>query len=119
VAELLDESRTGRTPTELASRLGRIGALVEQEDFGEIVAEACPGLIVGARDRPGSAGRYRRRLRELGNGRVLSITDDVVAASRVVVQRAPEKVRQVRDMDRRPALPSGAEHDQVARVVSG
>ena len=119
MAELLDESRTGRTPIEVGSRLGRVGALVEQEDFGEIVAEACPGLIVGAGDRPGRAGRDRRRLGELGNRRVLSIADHEVAASRVVFQRAPERVRQVRDMDRRPALPSGAEHDQVARVVLG
>ena len=106
-------------PTELGSSLGRVGALVEQEDLGEVVAEACPGLIVGAGDRSGSAGRDRGRLGELGDGRVHSIADDVVAASRVVFQRAPEEVRQVRDMDRRPVLPSGAEHDQVAGVVSG
>src|SRR6185503_12753668 len=68
VAELLDESRTGWAPIEVGSRLGRVGALVEQEDFGEIVAEARPGLSVGAGDRPGSAGGDRRRLRELGNG---------------------------------------------------
>ena len=42
-------------PAELGSSFGGVGALVEQKDFGEIVAQACPRLIVGAGDRSGRA----------------------------------------------------------------
>jgi hypothetical protein len=38
VAEFLDKSWVGRRPVELISSLGRDGALIEQQDFGEIVA---------------------------------------------------------------------------------
>ena len=38
VAEFLDMFWVGRRPIELGSSLGRNGALIEQEDFGEIVA---------------------------------------------------------------------------------
>jgi hypothetical protein len=51
VAELVDECWMGRMPAELGSSLGRVGALIEQEDFGEIVAQACPSLILGTGDR--------------------------------------------------------------------
>ena len=38
VAELLYKSWMGRRPIELGSSLGRDGALIDQEDLGEIVA---------------------------------------------------------------------------------
>ena len=104
----------GRRPVELGPSPGRVGALIEQQDFGEVVAQARPSLLVGTRDRSRSAGRDGGRLGQLGNGRVQSVADDVVAASRVVLQRAPEEIRQVGDVDRRPVLLSRAEHDQVA-----
>ena len=109
----------GRRPIEFGSSSGRIGPLIEQEHFGEVVAQAGPGLIVGARDGPRSAGRDGGRLGQLRNGRVQSIADDVVTAGRVVLQSAPEEIRQVRDVDRGPMLTSRAEHDQVAGVVTG
>src|SRR6187200_2894408 len=77
VAELLDESRTRRTPLELGARPRRVGALVEQQDLGESVADPRPRLVVGTGDRPRGADGDRRRLGELGNGRVPPITDDV------------------------------------------
>lgn len=42
----------GRMPAELGPGPGRVGALVEQQDFGEVVAQAGPCLIVGTWDRP-------------------------------------------------------------------
>ena len=39
-----------RLPAEFGSGLGGVGALVEQEDFGEGVAQAAPGLRVRAGD---------------------------------------------------------------------
>lgn len=59
----------GRTPAELGSGLGSVDALIEQEDFGEIVAQACPSLILGTGDRSGSVGCDGGRLRH----RVLSV----------------------------------------------
>jgi hypothetical protein len=38
VAELVDQCWMGRGPVELGSGLHRVGALIEQEDLGEIVA---------------------------------------------------------------------------------
>ena len=38
LAEFLDESWVGRGPVELGASFGRGGALIEQEDFGEVVA---------------------------------------------------------------------------------
>lgn len=52
VAELVGERRMGRMPAELGPGPGRVGALVEQQDFGEVVAQAGPCLIVGTWDRP-------------------------------------------------------------------
>jgi hypothetical protein len=49
----------------------------------------------------------------------LSIADDVTSAGRVLLQNETEEIRKIRDVDRRPMLLSGAEHDQIARVVSG
>ena len=109
----------GRRPIELGSSPGCFGALVEQEHFGEVVAQARPSLLVGARDRPRSAGCDGGRLGQLRNGRVQSIADDVVTAGRVVLQSAPEEIREVGDVDRGPVLMSRAEHDQVAGVVTG
>src|SRR4051812_26794688 len=117
--ELVDQPRVGRMPIELGSSLRRVGALIEQEDLGEIVAQPGPSLIVGARDSSRGARGHSGRVGQLGDGRVQSIADDVVAASRVVFQRAPEEVGQVGDVDRRPVLLSRAEPDQVAVVVSG
>src|SRR6516162_5301271 len=47
VAELVGECGVGRVPAEFGSGLGRASTLIEQEDFGEIVAEARPGLLLG------------------------------------------------------------------------
>jgi hypothetical protein len=38
VAEFLDKSWVGRRPIELGSSLGRVGALIEQQDFGKVLA---------------------------------------------------------------------------------
>jgi hypothetical protein len=37
-------------PAEVGAGPGRGGALIEQQDLGEPVAEACPGLVSGAGD---------------------------------------------------------------------
>jgi hypothetical protein len=42
-------------PAELGPGLGRVGALIEQQDLGEIVAQARPSLIIGTGDRSWSA----------------------------------------------------------------
>src|SRR5436190_6550682 len=117
-AEFVDESRMGRRPIELGPSLGRVRPLIEQQDLGEF-AQACPSLILGTRDRSRGAGCDGGRLGQLRNGRVQSIADDVVTAGRVVLQSAPEDIRQVRDVDRGPVLTPGAEHDQLAGVVTG
>ena len=52
--ELVDEGGPGGCPSELGSGLGRSSALIEQEDVGEVVAEAGrasatdPGTAPGA-----------------------------------------------------------------------
>jgi hypothetical protein len=61
--------------------LGRGGALIEQQDFGEVVAYALPSLFVGAGDRSWSTDRDGGRHGEFGYGRVQSIADNVVAAA--------------------------------------
>src|SRR4051794_37815332 len=85
-SELGDESRPRWTPVELGLRPSGAAALIEQEDFGEVVAQARPSLIAGARDGAWSADRDGGRLGQLGNRRVESVADDVAAASRVVLQ---------------------------------
>ena len=60
----------GRVPAELGPGPGRVGALIEQQDLGEVVAQAGPGLIVGTGDRSRGAGGHRGRLRQLGHGGV-------------------------------------------------
>ena len=109
----------GRIPVEPGSGLGCVGALIEQQDLGEVVAQAGPGLIVRAGDRSRRAGCDSGRLRKFGNGRVRSVTDDLAATGRLVFQGAPEEVGQVRGMHGRPVLLPAAEHDQVAGVVAG
>ena len=70
VPELVDESGVGRLPAELGASPGRVGALIEQKHLGEVVAQARPGLVVGARNRARSAGRDSGRLGYLGHGRI-------------------------------------------------
>lgn len=72
-----------------------------------------------AGDRSWSSGRDGGRLREFGDGRVQSIADNVIATGRVMLQLAAEEVGKVGNMDCRPVLFPGAEHDQVALIVSG
>src|SRR6478609_6916552 len=118
MAELLDQPWMGWTPIELVlSPLGR-GALIQQQHLGEVIAQACASLVIGAWDGSRSADRNGGCLGELGHGRVQSIGDDVAAPSRVAFQYAPEDLRQIRDVEGVPVLLSGAEHDQVAVVVS-
>src|SRR5215207_2701801 len=90
VAKLVDKAVMGGSPVELVSGLCRISALVEQQDLGEIVAETCPRLVIGAGNGSRSAGRDGGRLGQLAGARVRSIADHVVAASRLVLQHAPE-----------------------------
>src|SRR6266566_7898237 len=106
-------------PAEFGPGPGRVGALIEQQDLGEVVAQPGPGFIIGTRDRARGADGDRGRLRQLGDGGVHSIADDVAAAGRLVFQDAPEEIRQVRDVYRRPVLLARAEHDQVAGFVPG
>jgi hypothetical protein len=46
----------------------------------------------------------RGRLGELGNGRGVTVADDVVAAGRVVLDHAPEEIGEIRDVDRGQVL---------------
>src|ERR1700751_243208 len=117
VTELVGQRRAGRVPAEFGAGLGRVGALVEQQDVGE-AAEACPGFIVGTGDRSWRPDRGSGGLREFGDRLVRPVADDVVAAGRVVFQGAPEGVGQVRDVHCRPVLSPGAEHDEVAGLVA-
>ncbi len=119
VAELVGERRTGRVPAELVAGLGCAGALVEQQDFSEVVTQARPRLLIRARDRSWRAGRGSGRFGEFREGRVHSVADDVAAVSRVLFEDAPEEVGQVGYVYCRPVLLPGAEHDQVAGVVPG
>src|SRR4051794_3997485 len=117
-AELVHKSRPRRVPVELGSSLGRVGALIGQQDFGEVVAEACASLVVGTGDRSRRADRDRGGLGQVGDGRVHSITGDVVAAGGGGLQHAAEEICQVRGVHCRPVLLARAEHDQVAGVVA-
>ena len=74
----------GRPSESVAGCRGR-GALVKQDDFGEVVSHACPSFFAGAGDRSRRIDRDGGRLGELGNGRVTSVTRDVVAARPVVL----------------------------------
>jgi hypothetical protein len=70
MAELVDKRRMGRIPAEFGPGLGRAGALIEEQDFGEVVAKALAGLLLGTGDRSWHADGDRGRLRQFGNGRV-------------------------------------------------
>src|SRR5438128_9819796 len=114
MAELLHQPWVGWTPIELVLCPRGRRALIQQQDLGEVVAQACASLVIGTGDGSRSADRNGGRFRDLGHGWVQSIGDDVAAASRVVLQYPPEDLRQIRDVEGVPALASGAEHDQVA-----
>src|SRR5690242_6517709 len=118
MAELVLESRLDGSPIELGSSLSRIGGLIEQQDLGEIVAQACAGLLIGTWDCSRGADCRRSGIGQRGDRPVQSIPDDVAAASGVVLQDAPEEVRQVGYVNRRPVLAPRAEDDQIAVVVS-
>src|SRR3954465_7847541 len=107
VAELVHESRMGGRPIKLGPSLGGGRPLIEQQDFGEGVTQACSRLLVGTRNRARRVGCDGRRLGEFRDGRVQSIADDVVTAGGVVLQDAPEEIREVGDVDRGPVLTSG------------
>src|SRR4051812_2774940 len=72
-AELVVESRPRWAPVELGSRSIGADALIEQEDFGEVVAQARPSLVVGAGDGAWSADRDGGGLGQFGNRRVESV----------------------------------------------
>src|SRR5690348_2552904 len=67
VAEFLDERRVRRLPVQIRSGLGRDRALVEQEDLGEVVAEAGSGFLVRAGDSSGCADGDGGGLGQLGD----------------------------------------------------
>ena len=115
--ELVGQPWMGGLPTELGPSPGRRRTLIVQQHLGEVVAEARSRLVIGARDRSGSADGNRGGLGQLGNGRGPAC-DDVATAGRVVFQHPAEEVGEVRYVHRRPVLLSAAEHDQVAGVVS-
>ena len=79
-----------RGPVQIRSGFGRDHALVEQEDLGEVVAEAGSGLLVRAGDDSRCADGDSGGLGQLGDGRVDSVADDVVAAG-LGVSRARRK----------------------------
>ena len=58
----------GGLPSEFRASIGRAGALIEQEGFGEVVAEAGPRLAVGSGERPRGADGGSGRLHEFGDG---------------------------------------------------
>src|SRR6478672_6265257 len=70
-----------RAPIELVPNLGGRGVLIEQQDFGEVVAQACASLLIGAGDGSWSTDCNGGRLSELGHSRVQSIGDDIAASS--------------------------------------
>src|SRR5260370_4326833 len=89
-ADLFGKSRMGRTPIELGPSLGRVEALVEQEYLREVVAQAGASLLVGTRDRPWSADCHCGRLRQLGNGFVQTIANEVPAPSGLLFHDPPQ-----------------------------
>jgi hypothetical protein len=64
-------------PAELVPGLRRGGALIVQQDLGEVVAEARPRFGVRAGYRAWRADRDGGRLGQLGDGGVLSVADDL------------------------------------------
>jgi len=80
VAELVHERWVRGGPVQIRSGFGCDHALVEQEDLGAVVAEAGSGLLVRAGDGSRCADGDSGGLGQLGDGRVDSVADDVVAA---------------------------------------
>jgi hypothetical protein len=70
MAEFVGEPWVGWLPVELGPSLGRLGALIEQQDCGEIVAQAGASLIIRTRDCSRSTDRDGCRLGEFGHGLV-------------------------------------------------
>src|SRR5258708_22381411 len=64
VPEVVGKRRMGWLPAEFGPGPGGVGALVEQQDFGEVVAEAGPGLLIGPGGCSWGAGGDRGRLGE-------------------------------------------------------
>src|SRR5689334_165635 len=93
VAELVGQRWMCRMPAEFRPGPGPVGALIEQQHLGEVVAQAGPGLIVGTGVRSGGTDGGRGCLRQLGHGGVHPVADDVAAASRLIFQDAPEEIR--------------------------
>src|SRR3954453_6933055 len=69
-AELGDESRPRWAPVELVSRPSSVAALIEQEELGEVVAQARPSLFVRPGDGAPCADRDGGSLSQFGNRRV-------------------------------------------------
>jgi len=67
LAELVDKAWLGRRPTELSPRLERCRALIEQQHFGEVVADPVAGLVLGSGDRSRRPDRDGGRLGQLVN----------------------------------------------------
>lgn len=79
MTELVGKRRVGRRPAEFGPGLSCAGALIEQQDFSELVTQAPPGLLFGTGDRSGCARGDRGRLGQFSQGRVHSVADDVAA----------------------------------------
>ena len=100
VPQFVDEPGVGGMPIELGASPGGVGALIEQEHLGEVVAQARPGLVVGAGarlvagtgrvDRPvrvAQQAQDRRPVVQVDDGRRrAALTDD--AALGIVATRA-------------------------------
>jgi tRNA (guanine6-N2)-methyltransferase len=63
VPEFVHKGGAGWAPAKVVPGFGRVGALIEQEDLGEVVAQAGPGLFLGAGNRSRGADRDSGRLR--------------------------------------------------------
>jgi hypothetical protein len=105
VAELIGERRMGRRPTQVGAGPGRVGALIEQQDFGKVITEARSSLVLRSRHRSRSAGRNRGSLGEFGDRRIHSVRDDGWPRG-VIFQNAPEDLREIRHVHGGPALSS-------------
>ncbi len=117
--KFLDESGVGRLPVELEAGPGCPGALVEKEHVGEVLTKTRSGLVVGARDGARCADHDGGGLGEFGDRRLEPVADHVGAACRVMFQHTPKEVSQIGDVDGRPVLLAGSQHDQVAGGVAG
>ena len=100
---------------EFRASIGRAGARIEQEGFGEVVAEAGPRLPRRIRGAPPGRRRRQRPSHEFGDGRVHPVADDVASREQ---SRLPGTCRKTsaryRDVHGRPVLAPGINHDHVA-----